>query len=37
MIALYSILAAFLFLLPVSDGKKFLIMDLNSDYILIDS
>lgn len=37
MIALYSILAAFLFLLPVSDGKKFLIMDLNSNYILIDS
>lgn len=37
MTVLYSILSVFLLLTPLQDGKKFKIMSMNSNYILIDS
>lgn len=34
---LCNVLSAIFFLLPLQDGKKFMIMDLNSSYVVIDS
>ena len=37
MTLLCNVLSAIFFLLPLQDGKKFVIMDLNSGYVVIDS
>lgn len=37
MTLLYQILSVLLFALPLQDGRKFMILDMNSSYVIIDS